>query len=362
MGPKWKHNKIVETEGLLFVQEVFNGHYIFNKIDGSNDVGLDGYLEYVVGGHASGVCIAVQVKSGNSYQGAKGKFVQIKSDASHFQYWSKHSLPVAIIVYIPEDGKAYWMDITKYLRNNPHVQANGPFTIKIDKTSIFNKDLLPEFISNFASYSASFNDEWHFGRALKGLVDFQDDKTKVDSIKALFYYHRTSKESWYYLIQLFTIEKDLDIQKLLIWTMRHLISHGDIFWHKNNILPEEIRNYGKLLITKFFTLSEVKKLLVHIDERGISRGSIGQDIYALLHLLPTKIELLKRFIMEEDASEDARLWAATIVINDFQYLDLHRAIRFCNSMNENFKESKYFERFKNIKLYLEANKIIDFRG
>jgi hypothetical protein len=38
----------------------------------------------------------------------------------HREYWAKHRLPVYGIVYIPSLRTAYWVDIKRYLRANPH--------------------------------------------------------------------------------------------------------------------------------------------------------------------------------------------------------------------------------------------------
>jgi hypothetical protein len=292
MTTKWKNNKITENSGMLFVENVINEcKGIFNKVDGSNDVGIDGYLEFVQDESVTGLCIGVQIKSGDSYQDKNAAYVIIKADKAHFEYWKNHSLPIVGIVYIPSEKKAYWTDITAFLHDQPTLVEEGPYNIKIAKSSIFDQDAFGVFFDNFSSYKEPYRKEWNLARALKGIVNFKPKSERFDAIKSLFYFHRDCKESWYYIIQLFRREVDTDVQHLLIFTMRHLINHGDIYWHKNNSIPEEIRSYGRAEIEATFGQAEIYKLLTHIDENGVSRGTIGQDIYPAtsLQLIPTRL-------------------------------------------------------------------------
>lgn len=363
MATKWKNNKITEYAGILYVQNVINEcKGIFNKIDGSNDIGLDGYLEFVQNEFATGLCVGVQIKSGNSFQNKERDYSIIKSDKAHFAYWKSHTLPIAGIVYVPADGLAYWIDITEFLKGFPQLIDKGPYSIRIKKDQIFDKDSFPVFYKNFSAYIEGYRNEWNLARSLKGLVDFKPKTERIDSIKALFYYHRDCKEAWYYLIQLFRRERDEDIQRTLIFTMKYLISHGDIFWHKNNLISEDIRTFGRSEIRSTFGLEELYKLLSHIDENGVSRGSIGQDIYPILDLIPEKYELLKKIILDEKVTDDIRSWAGVVAINDFQHYDLERAINFCDSMIDNFPNSENKEWFQNIKQGLEELGFVDFQG
>ncbi len=363
MSTKWKNSKITENSGTLFVQSVINDcNGIFNKVDGSNDVGIDGYLEFVQDESVTGLCIGVQIKSGDSNKKKDADFVVINSDRAHFDYWQNHSLPIAGIVYIPSEAKAYWIDITEYLQNNPSIIAHGPYSMRVDKLNVFDKESFQTFFNKFLSYKDAYRLEWNLARSLKGIVDFKPKTERFDAIKALFYYHRDCKESWYYLIQLFRRENDTDIQRLLIYTMIHLIGHGDIFWHKNNTIPEDIRAYGRSEIKVTFGQNEIFKLVNHIDENGVSRGSFGQSIYPILDLVPGKYEALKKVILDKETKDETRSWAGIIAINDFQYYDVQRAIDFCDSMINNFPKSAYIEWFQNVKQTLIKNGYVDFQG
>jgi hypothetical protein len=363
MPTKWKNTKTTENVGLLFIAEVINNSKcILNKIDGSNDIGLDAYLEFVERESATGLCIGIQVKSGNSYQTSDKSQAVFKADKEHFEYWQSHTLPIAGLVYIPEDNNVYWVDITEYLNNDPNIVISGPYNIKVSKESVFNHQFFESFYKKFLSYKTSFNEEWNLGRALKGIVNFKPKNERIDAFKSLFYFHRDSKEMWYYILQQFKIEVDLETESLLIYLMRHLTSHGDIFWHKGNIISADVRSYGCSIIADTYGTLEVAKLLRHIDENGVSRGSIGQNIYRLLDLIPGKYEALKKIILDCKTEEDQRFWAAVIIINDFQYRDLERATNFAESMITNFPNSENLDRYKIIKQTLIEFGYVDFEG
>lgn len=363
MATKWKNNKITENSGILFIQNVINDcKGVLNKVDGSNDVGIDGYLEFVQDESMTGLCMGVQVKSGDSNKTKNEEFVIIKSDKAHFEYWYTHLLPIAGIVYIPSESKAYWIDITEYLQNNPNLAEHGPYIIRVGKSNIFDKESFPAFFNKFLVYKDAYRKDWNLARSLKGIVDFKPKAERFDAIKALFYYHRDCKEVWYYLIQLFRRESDPDIQRLLIFTMIHLIGHEDVFWNKNNIISDDICIYGQSEIKATFGHNEIFKLISHIDENGVSRGSIGQSIYPILNLVSGKYEFLKKIILDKTTKDEVRSWAGVIVINDFQYQDIEKAIYFCDSMIDNFPNSIYVEWFQSIKQTLLESGYVDFQG
>lgn len=360
MSTKRKNSKLTEFLGIDHVASLVNkANSIFNKIDGSNDIGLDGYIEFVENESATGLCIGVQIKSGNSYQSTDKTFAVISADFDHFEYWKNHILPLAAIVYIPEDDLAYWIDLSCRLKDD---NLSGPYTIRIPKDNALKFDTFQNFYEHFSPYRYKYSSDWNFGKALKGLVPFNNSNTRIDSIKSLFYFHRNGIESWYYLVNQFSIENDFDIQDLLIYTLRHVINHGDIWWHKNNIIEESIRKATRQIITENFSKGEIAKLLRHIDENGITRGSMGQNIYPIIDLVPDKIELLKGIILDESTDDRSRAWAGVILINEFQYTDKERAINFAKSMVNNFPNSEHRDHFELIRDSLKNDGFVDFRG
>lgn len=360
MATKRKQNKMTEFLGVDYVAQIINkSNSIFNKVDGSNDIGLDGYAEFIENESATGLCVGIQIKSGNSYQTKNKKKVLIKADLKHFEYWKSHILPLAGIVYIPEDNLAYWIDLSAYLLKN---DLKGPYTIKISKNNIFSNETFQDFYANYMRIKDEYNTDWNFGRSLKEMLPDKGRIRRIDSIKSLFHFHRNEIESWYYLIHQFRIENDYDIESMLIFLFRYLTNHGDIFWHRNSIVDNSVSDYARNLIKNSFSKSEVSKLIRHIDDAGITRGSMGQNIYPILDLVPQKNDILKQVILDKSTDNESRRWAGIILINEFQRFDIGRAINFTESMIANFPDLEYLDHFELIRDSLKNEGFVDFVG
>lgn len=356
---KWKNNKVVENKGINFVGKIVNeSNSIFNKIDGSNDVGLDGYIEFVENENVTGLCIGVQIKSGDSNLGKDEEDIYLKTDKEHFEYWQSHILPIIGIVYIPKEEKGFWIDITQYLNENKTIIEDGSYNIKLSRKNELSLTSFKQLHNHLKKYINEYSQYWNFGKSLSLFIDEHDFDDRIQAIKSLFYHHRNKKETWNYLIRQFGIEEDKTIQRNLIHIFMHLEGHGDTYWHKGNIIDENIRKYGKALLKKYFGEKEFEILLNNIDEGGIARGTIGQDIHALISIVPDKIELLKKIILNNKTTDQSRSYAGLLLINEFQRYDLERAKNFAQSMMNNFPKSKYYDQFKAAKEVLDDSEYI----
>ncbi|MGJ1265344.1 DUF4365 domain-containing protein [Sphingobacterium spiritivorum] len=363
MSIQWLDNKRTEIRGLNYVQKVVNdAGSIFNKIDGTTDIGLDGYIEFIKDNHPTGLCIGIQIKSGNSNLSGVDNEITLKADKNHFEYWYNHILPIIAIVYIPQNEQAYWVDISQYLADDEEKIERGPFTIKIDKENIFDVKTFNLFHYQLTKYLSSYGNDKFFGRSLKFLADYQHPESRFEAIKSLVSFHRNKMETWFYLISHFCFEEDHNVQLAFIYSYRHLLSHGDIWWHPGNILDDNIRKQANQLISRYFNNAEVSKLVSHINDNGISRGSVGYDVNLIIRLIPNRIDYLKKIILNVETTDEKRFWAAVCLINEFQSYDLKRAIHFAESMMSNFPNSEYGDRFESIRDTLIEFENIDFTG
>ena len=89
---------------------------------------------------------------------------------------------------------------------------------------------------------------------------------------------------------------------------------------------------------------------------------MGQNIYPLIDLVPEKVEFLKRTILNKDIDDESRAWSAIILINEFQQYDINRAIKFAESMINNFPELERKEQFELIRDCLKEDGFVDFVG
>jgi hypothetical protein len=80
------------------------------------DNGVDVYVELATDGGLTGRLFGMQIKSGVSYfrtEDANG-FV-FHGEPRHLRYWTRHSLPVILVLYNPETRVAYWTPVTEEL-------------------------------------------------------------------------------------------------------------------------------------------------------------------------------------------------------------------------------------------------------
>ena len=105
--------KNTEREGVSAVQNIVYRElgWIFReqKVD---DFGIDAEIEVADQERPTGKMIAVQIKSGVSYFGAKKKNV-FYFDEKHKKYWVKHSLPVIVLLYHPSNEECIWEVISE---------------------------------------------------------------------------------------------------------------------------------------------------------------------------------------------------------------------------------------------------------
>ena len=71
--------------------------------------GIEAQIEIIDNEIPTGALIAVQVKSGKSYfsENTNTSFV-FRTGDKHIEYWSRHSLPVILVIYDPDEDTLYW--------------------------------------------------------------------------------------------------------------------------------------------------------------------------------------------------------------------------------------------------------------
>ncbi|MEU3905572.1 DUF4365 domain-containing protein [Streptomyces goshikiensis] len=112
----------------------------------TSDVGIDAHLEVVDGasltgkttGGATGRLLAVQVKSGDSqFAAASEGGWWYPCDAAHVEYWTNHSLPVALLLFHPASERVYWQHINAdtLVSTGKNYKVFVPFHQEIDEAN-----------------------------------------------------------------------------------------------------------------------------------------------------------------------------------------------------------------------------------
>lgn len=297
-----KRSQATSRDGINFVRGVIERqNSTFQEIDLHNDLGNDAYVEFVVEENATGCCVALQIKSGPSYRSSRGQYV-FQSDRDHFEYWATHTLPVLAVIFDPEREKAVWVDITNYLRENPSVITDGPYTIYADRE--FSGPMFAEFRGHCLRYRDQYSREPNFGRALESFSIREDVERCFDGLSALFAYHRHQPATWYYLISCISNYRNHPVIRSLVVRLCHIPGHGDVFWSKRNIIGEEVRRSALLMMKERFDRRDALTLLSAIDDAGIDRGTIGQCVHALVDTMADTPGIMESIAV--DLSQDER--------------------------------------------------------
>lgn len=154
---KWNKKNIVANQGIEYLQtEVNKNGSIFRQVHQENDVGIDGFIEYVENENATGQLIAVQVKSGDSYLNQrKDKFV-LYIDQEHLDYWNNFVVPVILIFYSPTLNISAYIEIKSFIKYEEYHDRLpiNKIEVRIDET--FNSDSIS---SQFKEILKVYKDE-----------------------------------------------------------------------------------------------------------------------------------------------------------------------------------------------------------
>lgn len=363
MTTKRKQSRSISTQGIRFVESVVNEYNcIFQEIALENDIGNDAYLEFIQNEQATGCCIAIQIKSGESYHTTDENFI-LRTDRDHFEYWHSHVLPIAAIIYSPTKNFAVWYDVTEYLSLHSNTIETGPYTIKIPLSQEFSSKTFNCFKSHFLQYLEPYRHK--LGVALEKFADISNYQNCLDGINYLFSYQRQNIASWYYIINCFQNFRRHPLLFHLISRIAYLPEHGDIFWHKENIIDDDVRKTALSFLKDRFGRVEVLCMLeVVTDGGGFTRGAIGLPVEAILNHIKDREKILESIAFDSDAKDDVRYWALLLLVFYTQWSDfgIEKCLKFINRYQDQFPNSDSNVNYmvSGIREELESNGKFDF--
>lgn len=308
MITKRKETQGTADEGVDFIRSlVRRQRCTFTSIRQEDDLGNDGYIEFVQEEDATGCCIAIQIKSGVSYRSGSGGRYSFSADQDHFEYSAVHALPVGVIFFDPEKGTAVWGDITSHLEQNPERIRSGPYTISA--TREFSDRTFDEFRAYWLDYRDRFAGNANFGRALEDFSHVEDLETCMDGLYALFSFHRSRTATWHYLISSIRHFRGHPLLPRLIVMLAHLPGHGDIFWHAENYVRESTRMAALPYLRELLGRDDVVAMLEAVDSYGFERGSLGWNVDVVIHQSVRREELLESVAFDAGLDDRTRVFA-----------------------------------------------------
>jgi len=328
--------------GVGYIRSIVDHHNcIFQEIDTNNDLGIDAIIEIIKDEIPVSKFVATQIKSGKTYFNKKKNVCKIPVK-DHFNYWTKHPLPVYGIVHIPEFGDAYWVDIKNYLHHNP---KDTVITYERTLANQINKDtFFTIFVPRLLNEVPDINND--FAKKL-----FQSDKQDEFYLGLYTLYKRFAdkNDTWQLFVDYFRDQPVENIPGYLIYILAHLPWHPDISYF-NGTMTKEAQEYGMLQL-KQFGKTEILKLFEFIDEENsIARGTLGQSAEAIISIIPNFKIFLKEIIETEDLELKFREFAAII----YAY---HLGVKSLDVLKEISDDQSWFipELIKHIEEFADFN-------
>lgn len=284
----------MEKKGIGYIRSVVeDSKCIFRQFLLEDDYGIDAIIELTKNDNLTGIMFAAQIKSGRSY--CNKTSCHVRSDKKHFEYWSKYSLPVIVIVYDPSERAAYWHNITSFLTKN--IIKNGPYTISFNKNnnSRFDSKSIKSFIPKTKPKKPS---RLKFKTAVMYSMSTDHDRFQR-GVYSLLKDHIRSEESWNVLFTIFRTKPPPGLHGELIDLLSSIIDHHNMWWYggytRNLPFEDSIR---KRMME--FTKDDVIRMLSFIyEEDDFTRIHTSKRINDVLTLISKRKEMIREIVNDK---------------------------------------------------------------
>lgn len=324
-------NLKTELLGVRYVQGVVqNSHSIFQPFLRENDQGNDCYIEFVRNGLALNYGVFAQIKSGISYKDGKG--YKIPTNKAHLNYWSQALYQTVGIVYDPEISKAFWVDISAYLKANPQVLEQEYHSIRIEDTNEFSEELFSSFMEHCFDYREVYISYENYGRSLEWFADIKHPDICYEGLKSLYSNHRNRQSAWFYIISSFAKIYEEGIRRNILGLLSNYTNNPHVFWHSGNIQnypSEKMRHYISEQMTEHFRIKEIELALPYLQE-GINRGSFSFAVFLVIDLIKDVHLLLKEISFKEETEFEKRNFCFWLYMQFAKFHSIEETVETAN--------------------------------
>ena len=229
-------------------------------------------------------------------------------------------LPVIGFVYDPEIKKAFWVNITDYIRNNPLILKQQYHTIRVERE--FSSEDFSGFMEHCISYMSEYKGYENYGRSLEEFSNDSNPVKSYEALKSLYSNHRDKSATLFAIVKNFSRFDEQGIQFNILGLLSNLTNNPNVFWHSKNMgqypKVEKQEELAKL-ITIFFREGEVEKAIGFL-RGGISRTNISFPIFLLLDMNENISEIMERLVFKEDIEMDERNFRMWLYIHFSQWI------------------------------------------
>jgi hypothetical protein len=273
-----RDNLVTERAGINYVRAVVEASgSLFKEINLQHDFGHDATILLVIDGEVQPREVAVQVKSGRTYNSARS--CHLPATAGHIDFWARHDLITLGVVYDAESGTAFWIDLQAECRALQRLRHAGGATIKFPKSAwncfndnCFSTVLVPTLLGGAPKLSIATALDW--ARA-------SDSETHDLGVRTLLARHKQSTATWECLLEAFRTRPAATLSIDVPVGFVKVLGHCDMDDYTGKV-DAGIRQLVRAEL-KAFKADDIAKLLLMLDEDdSFDRGQLG---YAFLPLL-----------------------------------------------------------------------------
>lgn len=299
--PRLRANRIPERAAVNATRTFFEANgCVFQEVSGDNDYGKDAYVDLTFGRQVTGLCVALQIKGGESYRRTGGGYV-IPLDDEHAQLWRSSTVPIFGVVHDPSDGKLRWCNISEFL-NTPE-GGRLPTAIPVESSALLNEAALHrEF--------AAAVERTRVLRADHALLQVLSESELVSlwAIRDCLALGRADARVLIGLRYLIRALSPRALQAAII-VLSHATPHPDILWHPRNWIPAHVEEQIKQHYR--WSAEEVVEFLKLSPLATFERGAQGQCLYMLLIEDPKIKDTMRRAcILAMEAGHDEAAFTA----------------------------------------------------
>ncbi len=140
-----------ERIGLTVVEKICARAQMIFREQSVQDVGIDGLIEIVEDGIATGIYVGVQIKTGKSFISKDGALFTFRANRAHFGYWARCAFLVIGVVIDPRSESAVWINLSNESTDDRII--NGPYSIRIrfSTRTEFSVATLKDIVAKLAS-------------------------------------------------------------------------------------------------------------------------------------------------------------------------------------------------------------------
>ena len=295
---KLRPNRPIERAGVNAAQALFESqNWVFQPVNLENDYGKDAYVDVPNGVEVTGICAALQIKSGASFRRANGYAIPVEG---HERVWKDSPLPIMGIVHDPDNDQLYWCDISAFLREHPETL---PATIPVSPANVLDATTLKRKFADQVRRTAILSP------MAVSLLDLCSDSIDLQVAAILRAYGTGGVDARPLILvrRLITSFKGPALEAA-IDMLRFAVNGGGYFapqerWSdaSRSALTATLRSWGD---------AEILHLL-SLDWEEWQKGGVGREAYLLLRQDPRlKSKLFRVIELAIVAGNEAAAWAA----------------------------------------------------